>query len=137
MAFRWSSELAIGDALIDAQHQNFIDHFNRLLAAFRSRSDEAEIMACLEFFVEYADMHFRCEEELMARCSFPGIESHKRYHAMFRDKVAEFRAMLAANGLSPQVEAALQESLLRWLLHHIKTQDREIGRFLSEKGAQE
>ena len=76
----WSEAFRMGDAAIDAEHQQFIDIVNRLNAAIRDHADPADIAAICDALVADAAEHFASEEAAMARHRFGGLPTHRREH---------------------------------------------------------
>mgnify|MGYP001275636267 CR=1 FL=1 len=69
---KWSSELSVGIAEIDEQHQHFIELLNALHRAVRSAKDTALTFELLGTLSEWLVTHIRT--------------SDKRYAAFLRDK---------------------------------------------------
>ncbi|WP_136416502.1 MULTISPECIES: bacteriohemerythrin [Oxalobacteraceae] len=127
----WTNELAIGHALIDADHQHIFDIANRLQAEI-SDAETAEppeysiVGEVLVELIEHTGGHFMREEALMQTIGYPLYEAHKREHDMLMEKVNHLHRqfMDGQNNLALEVS----EFLRKWLVRHIFNSDMELGR---------
>ncbi len=62
----------------------------------------------------------------MARYNYPRQSAHAREHARLLAEVALFKDRLSAGG-----DLLVLQSLKDWLMHHILTEDKPLGVFLS------
>jgi hemerythrin len=135
MSISWREELAIGNQRIDEQHRELLQRFDMLLAACRRGEGRAELAKLLDFLDEYVVKHFGDEEQLQQTSGFPDFQSHQLQHLGFVKRLADLKASIRAEG-EVQLDHVLTTNklLLDWLVQHISTRDREVGRFLNEKG---
>lgn len=126
----WNDHLRTGIPVVDEQHHGLIDLVNEL-APILVRSGEqpfAEIAALQARLADYAEEHFRTEEELMVRS---GVDSrvftpHRRSHAAF---VAKVKAMEEARqGGRAATGDELLAFLAGWLIVHILGEDQAMAR---------
>ncbi|MGE3259990.1 MAG: bacteriohemerythrin [Geobacter sp.] len=135
MSISWRDELAIGNQRIDGQHRELLQRFDTLLAACRRGEGRAELARLLDFLDEYVVKHFGDEEQLQQTSGFPDFQSHQLLHLGFVKRLADLKSSIRAEG-EVQLDHVLTTNklLLDWLVQHISTRDREVGRFLNEKG---
>lgn len=127
----WMPRLDVQVDLMDRQHRALFVWINRLWDAYQT-DDRTELLAVLGFLRDYADRHFRDEEDLMARADYPAKEAHTQLHQAFRDAIGSFAERLEQ---APHtVASGLLEYLRDWLVHHIGQEDRRLGAFLNGKG---
>lgn len=131
-AFEWADYFATGFDEVDAQHHKLVDLLNALgerMSRGRALS-AAERNRVLSGLRQYAELHFRTEEEMMAEQGIDPrhLDGHTRAHAEF---VSQVEGMLAMSGDAP--ETILPE-LLRftssWLAFHILGADQAMARQL-------
>ena len=120
----WTEELSVGVPALDRDHRHLIELLNQLHDVIR-RNDASEVVgAVLVELAHYTAHHFAAEEELMARAGFPGLDAHRRTHAMLRQRVHDYE-MEYRDSPRNVIAAELFDFLCDWLIHHIKTEDME------------
>ncbi len=128
MAFiEWQDAYSVGSEAFDGDHKTFIDILNRLYEA--SAADEEAQDGLLGELRDYADYHFRREEELMAAHGFAGLDKHREQHQTFIRKIEAARA----GARRSEAEAAqLVDFLQDWLINHILDADMKYRPLLEE-----
>lgn len=116
----WKPEYAIHDERVDAQHLRLFDLYNEVSAVPAGSLDQERLIHDL---YTYAVFHFAEEEALMATVRFPPAlrVAHERSHQSFFHTLERLRSQSAETAM---------EFFREWLVHHIVTEDKEIGRFL-------
>lgn len=134
MSISWREELAIGDQRIDGQHRELLQRFDTLLAACRRGEGRAELTQLLGFLDDYVVKHFGDEEQLQQSSGFPDFQSHQLQHLGFVKRLQKLKRSIDSQG-EVQLDHVLgtNKMLLDWLVNHISTADRELGRFLQEQ----
>jgi len=126
--FEWTSDLDTRIPVIDRQHRRIVDYINRLAGAIDagSRDDVGEV---LEELVDYTMTHFAFEEELMEMVDHPYIETHRRTHKLFADKMESYKARFqGGEDVAPELNATLRS----WLINHIKHDDGDYAAAVRE-----
>jgi hemerythrin len=131
VALTWTEDLAVGYGLIDAQHKELFDRYNSLLQACKEGKGRATIIPLLDFLIEYVGVHFAEEERFMARYAYPERAEHSQQHRELIRQVDEVRRELQENGASIFVITSITQTLLNWLLGHVRQTDVKLGRFLA------
>lgn len=134
MALEWTPKLAVGHPLIDSQHQELFRRFDELLEACQQARGKDRIESLLEFLGTYVVTHFQAEERLMDRHDYPGAEAHKAEHRYFTGRLDLLREDLRSGGASSQLVISTNQTLLNWIIKHIKNVDVEFGAFLRKRG---
>lgn len=118
----WTSELEIGIAEIDEQHQWLVDLTNQLHTTMsQSEQDRERIGNILEQLIDYTMNHFIVEEELFERLGYPETEAHKAQHNVFCRNVMD---LLMRHDSGEVVNTEMLKLLKNWLLHHICKVDK-------------
>lgn len=129
----WDEELLMGDPAIDGQHLELFALVARLGDEIKAGSGDQSVERILEELIGYAAIHFRDEEELMARAGYPGLESQRTAHAAFAEDATR---MMKEWATGAGVEShALQDYLHSWLTKHVETADLLLARFLRAERA--
>lgn len=121
--FEWTADLDTEIPVIDRQHRRIVDYINRLAGAIDDQSRDT-VEEVLEELVDYTMTHFTFEEELMEMVDHPYIETHKRTHRLFADKMQSYKARFREG---EDVVGELNTTLRSWLINHIKHDDGDYA----------
>ncbi|HNI27874.1 MAG TPA: bacteriohemerythrin, partial [Leptospiraceae bacterium] len=98
-----------------------------------SKSDVIENFS--DFIVEldeYADVHFRIEEEMLEYFSFPGMRQHEEKHQAFESQISEFRSR---ESFSREEGEKVVRFLKNWLGTHILKEDKSYSDYFAKDKA--
>ena len=98
-----------------------------------SKSDVIENFS--DFIVEldeYADVHFRIEEEMLEYFSFPGMRQHEEKHQAFESQISEFRSR---ESFSREEGEKVVRFLKSWLGTHILKEDKSYSDYFAKDKA--
>ena len=129
-----SKDLEVGVLEIDEQHKELINRLNALLAMGQGADSREETQKTLDMLEEYIVKHFADEEELQKKNNYPEYESHKKMHQNYISEFQKLQKEFAASGHSLKFTMDLNNSLINWIVKHIKSADVELGKFLKNKG---
>ena len=133
MRVAWTPDLAIGVALIDAQHQELFSHAAAFVAATERGEGEAHVLETLGFLAGYAVTHFEAEEALMRATGYPDLPAHEQEHQGFHATLRELTMSFARQGRSDLLAATTARKLVAWLETHVRTTDRTLGAWMRER----
>ena len=133
MSYEWNSDLESGHTLIDEQHKELFAAVNRFSDAFRNGKGPAEIEKTLRFLVGYTERHFHDEEELQKQYDFWDYSRHKMYHQEFKKAVQELAHRFETEGPTHELLNEIYETVVSWLLHHIKSDDFVLATHIRER----
>jgi len=128
----WTDSLLIGIPQLDDEHRKLLSSADRLLDACRQGKSKEDIAHILYFTVSYAKEHFRDEENLQERYSYPGINAHKRNHAQFNMQTTALVKEYEITGPNVALTEKLHKALVDWLINHISTEDKKLGEYLNK-----
>ncbi len=114
----WSQKLEFGLPVIDDQHKQLFD----LAATFAGNGDEIRVMRTLATLSEYVKVHFRAEEEMLAKLNYPELEAHQQLHAEFKGmllKLLDNARHLTLDEIANEVEYLIYG----WFANHIMQAD--------------
>lgn len=117
--WKWDSSLSIGIDTIDAQHKKIIQYINDLNIAF-VYNKMYMIEEVLDKLIDYTQVHFSFEEQLMEKAGFSSLELHKKSHDAFIDRIIFFKERYE-NG--ENIAKQLRNDLQLWLINHIQHDD--------------
>jgi len=126
-----TDDLRVGNKVIDREHEVLFSYINLLQKALESGTSAHVIEQVIHGLAEYTKTHFFVEEELMAAYDYPGYDSHKKAHEMFKNKINLLLQELE-QGRSISLKGML-DILKSWLTDHILTVDARLAGFLKDK----
>lgn len=124
----WTDSLAVGNAVIDAEHKETVDHLAALAAA-----DETTFPALFAAFARHLRDHLAHEEALMRQYGFPPYPIHKREHDRVRLELEGLEERLAAGDLT-QARVYACEVVPEWFIRHKNTMDAATAAWIRSQG---
>lgn len=134
MSMQWTSDLAIGVAEIDTQHQEIFARFDKLFAACSEGKGKEEVLRSLSFLDEYVKEHFGAEERLQMRHAYPDYAAHKAEHTRFVAEVDKLAREFREEGATLPLVIMTNRTLSSWLSQHIKKTDMAFAEYLRQQG---
>ncbi len=124
---QWGPSIAIGDSLVDAQHQRLFEAFNAAVRGHAHGMVQADADALMAELIVYAREHFRDEAALMRRLPIDPAhrDMHLRAHARFEAFLGEARAVAGEQPVDVMLDVIT--FLGQWLLHHVAGVDAQLG----------
>ena len=126
--------MEVGVLEIDAQHLELVNRLNALISMGRDAVSNEETRKTLEMLEEYIVKHFADEEALQRQNKYPEYESHREMHQLYISEFQKLKKEFTDNGHSLKFTMDLNNSLINWIVKHIKTADVELGKFLKNNG---
>ena len=129
-----SKDMQVGVLEIDTQHKELIDRLNSLMSMGHDAASKEETQKTLNMLEEYIIKHFSDEEELQRKNNYPEYEAHRKLHQLYINEFEKLKKEFDANGHSLKFTMDLNNSIINWIVKHIKSADVELGKFLKDKG---
>lgn len=126
---QWRPTLETGIDVIDQQHKRIVDYINALRIA-QVKGDRGAVAKTIDDVIDYTQSHFGFEEALMEDAGYPLLNAHKRVHELFIRRVAVLHQRFKSG---EDIAQDLHNVLARWLITHIKTEDRHYVGAVKEK----
>lgn len=133
MAIEWNEDLATGSIEIDLQHRELFARFGKFSAAFDEGTEPRALLELLTFLEEYTRSHFTYEEEIQERYSFPELADQRKSHEFFLKEIVALRERIETGGPTLELAISLKGKMIRFLIQHLRNDDRKLGDFLREK----
>jgi hemerythrin-like metal-binding protein len=128
--FVWNSSFETGVSEMDAQHVKLVGMVNDLYRAMRQQKAKEVMNGIVDGLISYTAKHFKDEEAVMERASYPDIAKHKEIHVSLVNKVLEVQKNLHSG--QGAVGMDLLNFLKDWLVKHIKGTDKKYGVFITK-----
>ena len=129
----WDDSYSVNNAEIDAQHKKWIEIHNKLDHILLSGSNAEvsnAVTETLQAMQEYANYHFRAEEQYMKEINYPDVVAHRRLHTDFDDYLYSYKRKVQSGELV--LNSELMSILKKWLLNHIMQEDQKYRAFLTQ-----
>lgn len=122
----WTSRLATGVDVLDAQHKDLIDRLRSLSESIRDGETKAELLQTFGFLETYVREHFSEEENEFERLRCPEAELNRKGHQRFLQSFQALKARLQSEGPSEGLAQEIHHELGEWFVHHILLVDTRL-----------
>ena len=124
-----TKDMQVGVPKIDQQHEELIDRLNKVTSMGAKSVSREETQKTLDLLGEYIVKHFGDEEALQKQSGYPKYEWHKGQHQLYVGEFQKLKREFAINGISAKFTLDLNNSIINWIVRHIKSVDVEFGKF--------
>lgn len=122
---QWTTDLAVGNAQIDEDHQNLFSLLERLHHDMSSGQVNQETQSIVDSLREYAESHFAREEEFMRKIGYEHYPTHKAEHDRFMSEVCALQSRVARGARTAQLD--IDHFLASWLREHVLVRDMALA----------
>lgn len=129
----FTKDMEVGVDKIDSQHKELIERLNAVIAMGVGAVSKAETDKTFNMLNTYVAKHFSEEEELQRKSNFPKYEWHKEQHKAYIKGLEDLKKEYDTNGHSAKFTLDLNNSIIRWIVRHIKSADIELGAYLKSQ----
>ena len=130
MQMRWTDSLAVGNALIDAQHRAFFDEVNAVVAALADGAPRVAVQRFHGAFIIALARHFRDEEMLLARVGYPDLDHHQAEHRALMASVSALTEILGHAESRAELLMVVRNTVTA-LIEHMALEDMRYRRYVS------
>lgn len=128
--FEWDGSFITGNSLVDDQHEQLVNLINRFGKSLSNNGSPATISiddVCTEL-IDYANLHFREEERLMASVGLDKrhLLEHHNQHEELISQIGPMRQLVLVGDLA--ASKYMFEFLVNWLVFHILGTDMLMAR---------
>jgi hemerythrin-like metal-binding protein len=126
----WSDAMSVGDYSVDNQHKSLLMICRRCEKLQRDASaDGVELFhEQLHELQNYAQVHFRAEEALLARIAYPELEKQKQEHLKYQDDLTELIYEAVIGNVR---RSSVVQFLSDWWIDHILVSDMQYVPYLA------
>jgi hemerythrin-like metal-binding protein len=126
----WDDSFLVGVEAFDNDHKYLVKLINNLHSGLMAGFGISEMTFILDDLVRYTNVHFKREEDLMRKHSYPEFYKHESAHAELVSQVLEFQAQLKSGKKVFSIE--LMGFLKDWLVNHILKTDMRYSDFFKQ-----
>lgn len=129
--YHFTDDCLIGMEEIDNEHRELFRIINETQELLDNQvlSDKYDrIIEMVDRLEQYAEEHFRHEEEYMESIRHPELNLQKRQHLFFCDKINSITNSFSSDHEQQTVLEDLLKYLVTWLYRHIVSSDLMIGK---------
>ena len=126
---KFDKNMEVGVKLIDDQHQELITRINAFVGLGVKSYSPDETRKMLDSLGDYIKKHFSDEEKLHASVKYPEAAWHKCQHALYIKEFEELYKEYNENGISTAFTLKMTNSIIGWIVKHIKSADVHFGKF--------
>lgn len=131
-ALTWSHECIVGVQAMDDQHGVLMDTLNDLRLMLVRGTNRREISLQLERLIEFTQMHFHSEEQLLQQQGFPDAQEHRTAHQSLLARL--YSALEHVNREETVHFGSLLAFLPTWYHDHVEQLDQPYGKWLNAHG---
>ena len=124
---QWTDAMSVGDEALDREHRELIELVN-LLGEACERADRGALLDRVNQLLNMARLHFRNEEQMLARVGYPEQARHAREHEQMMERIVTLTDLASHGEISPRVLQLLRD----WLIEHVFDHDKPYVSFLKE-----
>ena len=128
-----TKDMETGVEKIDSQHRELINRINSVLATGEKSVSKEETKKTIDFLGEYVVKHFSDEQEIHLKSNYPKYEEHKAKHTSFVSDFTKLENEFVSNGNSMEFMMKLNNTLITWIVKHIKGDDVAFGKYYKEQ----
>lgn len=127
MPIEWNDSLKTGIPIIDEQHQELIVMMNRI---GRFKCGKESLFEALIELEEYANVHFKTEEDFMISMKYPEYQEHKSCHDKFAEDLKKFQERINTTKNLDELGCELHDFAIDWLINHYSTEDIKLIKYI-------
>lgn len=126
--YEWTDSLSVNIPEIDRQHKELIEQINNV-ADIVASSEQSSLIDQIDKLLVLTKTHFEFEESFLLKKGYPYHQAHIDDHGEIFKNLSRYTAD-AKNGYLDLMDFI--SFLKRWLKHHIMSEDRNYGDYLSQ-----
>ena len=124
-----SKDMETGVDKIDTQHRELVDRINDVLAMGEKSISKEVTKKTLDMLGDYIVKHFNDEEALQKQSGYPKYDLHREQHQFYFNEFQKLKNEFIENGHSMKFTLDLNNSIIGWIVKHIRSVDLEFGKY--------
>lgn len=128
---RWDDQFLLGDDVIDEQHRQIFEMFNRVYRSLLVKPGGLMPLALAEEMRDLMVAHFKAEEAYMIRIGYPEFKEHKKCHKGLLKRSESLLEGLSKGFVS--LDISVVHILRDWVFGHVLLEDKELIKWAQRK----
>ena len=120
--FEWDDKYLVGDIFLDSEHKLLFAMAKRLSDALGQLSSD-EFKTMLANIIEYTQVHFKHEEELLQEIGWSELSQHHEQHVRI---LTEIKETISSTNKITTLEVKILRLLQKWIVDHIVHDDQQF-----------
>ncbi|ERP39201.1 bacteriohemerythrin [Chitinivibrio alkaliphilus] len=129
LMLKWDDSFCVGDVFIDSEHQ-ILFTLAQHLREQEGRLTAEQVKQYVQLILEYTQVHFRHEEDLLRQIEWEHIKEHRKTHRHIIDTMKE---LIRTNRDIRVLQEKMRAFVNAWVLEHIVQKDSLFKQSLIEK----
>ena len=123
----WNDSMSVANPELDGHHRKLIQIVNDLHDQLRNGTVDPILVFDTVFgeMLDYADYHFKREEELLRLCNYQDFNRHQAVHGKYIDIMQRIKENRGQHLTDQEFPAKVLKMLKSWWTNHIMKQDKE------------
>ncbi len=131
----WTSQLILGVDEMDREHKELVEAVDRLYQAMMKGNGKSVVKETIDFLGDYVVTHFKHEEALQKKYSYPKMKEHQQIHRDFMVSFSQLKDKIDHSEVNSKLAIEVNKAAIDWLKNHIGKEDRLLSEFILEQRA--
>jgi len=129
---KWNECFSVKVETLDEQHKTFFSLINKLEDITNHSDYLDDLPLVLNEIVEYTNLHFKTEEELLSKLDYPKLKDHQDKHrAIKKDIYIKCKQVIEKEPTALDL-IWLHNYMSDWLKNHILEEDAQYADYISQ-----
>lgn len=124
--FNWNDEFSVNVLAMDNHHKKLFDIMNQMHDSMKAGSSEDVLGKLINELIDYTVYHFGEEEKMLEQVNYSGLDSQKRSHQAFVEKMLEYKKEVD-EGMAIFAVPKVSRLGVDWLKDHIMVMDNKYA----------
>ena len=124
--FNWNDEFSVNVLAMDNHHKKLFDIMNQMHDSMKAGSSEGVLGGLINELIDYTVYHFGEEEKMLEQVNYSALDSQKRSHKAFVDKMLEYKKEVD-EGMAIFAVPKVSRLGVDWLKDHILVMDNKYA----------
>ncbi|MGM0462012.1 MAG: bacteriohemerythrin [Fibrobacterota bacterium] len=129
VAVSWSDSFRVGDVFIDAEHR-ILFKIAQQVSEQNGRLDAEQVKRYIQLMLEYTQVHFHHEEDLLQQIGWKNLSDHRGRH---KNIIHGMKELITAHRDTRVLQKKMLPFVNDWVLDHIIHSDCAFTDLLTEK----
>ncbi len=129
----WDDKYSVDVEEMDNQHKDIVRIINELYVSVIKGKSKETMDTIFTDLTEYAENHFKAEEDYFEKFNYEESTSHKQEHVNFANELEEFKKRIEQGEKVFDSDMILR-FLLCWFINHVLLVDKKYTKCFNDNG---